>query len=362
MQKQYPFYIKATVILFGLVLFTYSMANLREILTPICFSLMLAILLNRLVLMFEKYKIPKALAIIFSLLIAFTIILSIGYFLSSQILNFGDDLPVLKKKFIELFTRLQQTLQMNFGFSIKQQDQWLSEAQSGLKPFIGETLGTVAGSMGVMFLLPVYTYLLLYYKKMILGFLYEVFADADSGKVAEVLQQTKGAIQSYMTGLLLEALVVAILNTTALLLFGVKYAKLIGVIGAILNILPYIGGIIAIALPLIVATITKDGIQTQLGISAAYLVIQFIDNNILVPMIVSSKVKINALVSVVVVLLGGSLWGLSGMFLSIPFTAIIKIIFDRIDELKPWGKLLGTEVPTIQKLKIVTRKKIKAAS
>jgi len=362
MQKQYPFYLKATVILFGLVLFTYSMANLREILTPICFSLMLAILLNRLVLKFERYKIPKALAIILSLLIAFTIILSIGYFLSSQILSFGDDLPVLKKKFIELFTRLQQTIQMNFGFSIKQQDQWFSEAQSGLKPFIGETLGTVAGSMGVMFLLPVYTYLLLYYKKMILGFLYEVFADADSGKVAEVLQQTKGAIQSYMTGLLLEALVVAILNTTALLLFGVKYAMLIGVIGAILNILPYIGGIIAIALPLIVATITKDGIQTQLGITAAYLVIQFIDNNILVPMIVSSKVKINALVSIVVVLLGGSLWGLSGMFLSIPFTAIIKIIFDRIDELKPWGKLLGTEVPTIQKLKIATRKKIKAAS
>ena len=79
------------------------------------------------------------------------------------------------------------------------------------------------------------------------------------------------------------------------------------------------------------------------------MLIQFIDNNILVPRIVSSKVKINALVSLVIVLLGGAVWGLSGMFLSIPFVAVLKIIFDRVDELKPWGKILGDEVPVYHK-------------
>jgi predicted PurR-regulated permease PerM len=57
-------------------------------------------------------------------------------------------------------------------------------------------------------------------------------------------------------------------------------------------------------------------------------------------------VKINALISIIAVLLGGAVWGISGMFLSIPFIGILKIIFDRIDELKPWGKLLGDEIPT----------------
>jgi predicted PurR-regulated permease PerM len=85
---------------------------------------------------------------------------------------------------------------------------------------------------------------------------------------------------------------------------------------------------------------------TQLGVIVAYIVIQFIDNNILVPRIVSSKVQINALMSIIVVLLGNALWGLSGMFLSIPFVAVVKIIFDRIDDLKPWGKLLGDNIPT----------------
>jgi predicted PurR-regulated permease PerM len=93
-------------------------------------------------------------------------------------------------------------------------------------------------------------------------------------------------------------------------------------------------------------TITREGYSAQLLVIASYLVIQFIDNNILVPRIVSKKVQINALISIVIVLLGGALWGIAGMFLSIPFIGVLKIIFDRVDELKPWGKLLGDEVPT----------------
>ncbi|MDP4265669.1 MAG: AI-2E family transporter, partial [Bacteroidota bacterium] len=149
--------------------------------------------------------------------------------------------------------------------------------------------------------------------------------------------------------LLLEALIVATLNSVALMILGVEYAILLGVLGAILNVLPFIGGIIAVLLPLTIATITKDGFGTQLGIIICYLVIQFIDNHFLVPYIVSSKVKINALISLIIVLLGGAVWGIPGMFLSIPFIGVLKIIFDKIPELKPWGKLLGDEVPTRHK-------------
>ena len=189
-----------------------------------------------------------------------------------------------------------------------------------------------------------------------------LFAEENSKQVSDILNQTKTAIQSYMVGLLLEALVVAALNSTALLILGVKYAVLLGVIGAILNMIPYIGGLIAIALPLLIATVTKDGYSTQLGIIIAYLVIQFIDNNFLIPKIVSSKVQINALVSIVVVLLGAALWGVAGMFLCIPFVAILKIICDRVNGLKPLGKLLGDEIPTKHKGQIWGRRKPKESS
>ena len=124
---------------------------------------------------------------------------------------------------------------------------------------------------------------------------------------------------------------------------------LLGVLGAILNMLPFIGGILAVILPILIATVTKDGFHTQLLVIIAYIVIQFTDNHFLVPYIVSSKVKINALISIIVVLLGGAVWGISGMFLSIPFIGVLKIIFDRIPELKPWGKLLGDDIPIFHK-------------
>ena len=124
---------------------------------------------------------------------------------------------------------------------------------------------------------------------------------------------------------------------------------MLGVIGAILNILPYIGGIASTLLPMVVATLTKDGFDTQIWIVLAYMVIQFIDNNLLVPIIVSSKVRINALISIVIVLLGNALWGVPGMFLAIPVIGVLKIIFDRVPELKPWGRVLGDEIPTRHK-------------
>src|SRR5205085_10412767 len=108
---------------------------------------------------------------------------------------------------------------------------------------------------------------------------------------------------------------------------------------------PYVGGLIAILLPILMSLVTTDSFSSIIAIVISYLAIQFVDNNFLVPRIVSSKVQINALVSIIVVLLGGLLWGIPGMFLSIPFIAILKIIFDRVDGLKPWGRLLGDEVP-----------------
>jgi predicted PurR-regulated permease PerM len=235
----------------------------------------------------------------------------------------------------------------------------VKEAANNSRAIVGQTLNGLLGILSVVFLIPVYIFLLLFYKTLILNFFYEVFSEEHQKKVGEILTQTKSAIQSYIVGLLIETSIVAIMNSAALLLLGVPNAILIGVIGAILNLLPYIGGIVAIALPVIMATISMDGFTTQLLIVAAYGVIQFIDNNILVPRIVSSKVEINALISIVIVLMGAALWGISGMFLSIPFISVLKIIFDRIDGLRPWGKLLGDTVPTqhMGQLKRFRRKK-----
>jgi predicted PurR-regulated permease PerM len=331
------------VILFGLVLCSYALANLRGILIPFSFALFLAILLNPLVDLLEKWKVPKVAAILLALVVAIVTIAGVWYFLATQMMHFTDQLPALEKKTDQLMSQVQHDLSSRIP--LEKQNQYISEAKAGIKPLVGQLLGSVFGTLTTVFLLPVYTFLMIYYKTLMLNFLYEIFAEENAREVSTVLKQVKGAIQSYMYGLLIEGLIVAALNTVALMILGVQYAILLGILGAILNVLPFIGGVIAIALPVIVATITKDGFNTQIGIIISYIIIQFADNHFLIPYIVSAKVKINALISIVVVLLGGAVWGLSGMFLSIPFIGVLKIIFDRIPEMKPWGRLLGDEVP-----------------
>lgn len=360
--KEYPFYIKSTVIIFGLVLISYALFTLADIMAPIAFSLVIAILLNPLVNKLQQKGVKRVIAIALALTLAILCVAGIFYFISSQIMHFGESLPELKTKFNEHFRQVQDWIAETFNVPLAKQQKMISDAGNNSKGLIGSTIGSVFGVLGFFVLVPIYVFLLLFYKTLMINFLHESFAEENSNQVSAVLGETKTAIQSYMVGLLLEALVIAVLNSAALLICGVQYAILLGVIGALLNMLPYIGGLVAIALPVIMAFITKDGLTTPLAIIGAYTLIQFIDNNFLVPFLVSSRVKINAFFSIVVVLLGGALWGISGMFLSIPFVAILKIIFDRLPEMKPWGKLLGDEIPTRHKGEIWQRRRKKEDS
>jgi predicted PurR-regulated permease PerM len=344
-EREYPFYIKATAVLLGLSLFVFILYVLGDILVPFAFSILFAILLNPLYVRLEKVM-PKFLAILLSIIIAILLLIGLFYFLSTQINTFISSIPLLQKKLTLLMAQGQAWTKSHFGINLDKQVAAISGEVSGGSSMLRNTLSTLFGMVSVLLLIPVYIFMLLYYKPLILDFLFQVFSEKHSLRVAEILSETKGAVQSYMQGLMIETTIVCIMNSVALIILGVPSAIVIGVIGGILNMLPYIGGIIAIALPVLMVTIVKNGFTTQLLVIIAYLVIQFIDNNILVPRIVSSKVQINALMSIIVVLLGGALWGVSGMFLSIPMIGVLKIVFDRVDDLQPWGKLLGDHVPT----------------
>ncbi|VBB48139.1 conserved membrane hypothetical protein [uncultured Paludibacter sp.] len=344
--KIYPFYIQATFILLGLILLFYILSVLGDILIPLCFSLLLAILLNPLVNWLVSKKINNVIAIILALLLAFMVIVGVTFFVSLQIAKFTEMLPELKDKFNLLIDDVQQWILYHIGYPITKQNELIQKIMNNSEGMIGSTLLNVINIGSAVLLIPIYVFLILYYKKLLLNFIYESFDDENSETVEIVLAKTKGAVQSYVSGLLWETFIVAILNSIALYILGVPYAIMLGSIGALLNLVPYIGGVIAIALPILMSIVTQEGYTTPLLIIIAYSIIQLIDNNILVPRIVASKVSVNALVSIVIVLLGNALWGVSGMFLSIPFIGILKIIFDNIDRLNPWGKLLGTKMPT----------------
>jgi predicted PurR-regulated permease PerM len=198
--------------------------------------------------------------------------------------------------------------------------------------------------------------MILFYQPLLLEFIRRLFAEIHQSKVSEIVTQIKTVIQRYLIGLVIEAVMVAIMDSVALLILGIDYAILLGIIGALLNVIPYIGGVVAVALPMMIAIATKSTAWYAVYVLAAYYFIQLIDNNYIVPYIVSSKVKINALFSIIVVLAGNALWGIPGMFLSIPLLAIIKLICDNIEPLKPWGFLLGDTMPSLLNIKPIFKK------
>jgi predicted PurR-regulated permease PerM len=326
----------------------------QDIILPVIYATILAILLNPLVNYLHRHRINRVVAILFALFLGIIVVGGLIYFISSQATMFSDTFPQLKLKIIALFDQVVKWFSHTFGVSTSKVNLWIKNTQAeGMKnssAVIGQTLDTISGVLIMIFLLPVYIFMILFYKPLLLEFIDRLFSREDHAMVQEVLSETKTLIQNYLVGLLLETLIVAILNATGLLILGIQYAILIGLIGALLNLIPYVGGIVAIALPMIIALATKSPEYT-LYVFIVYILVQFIDNNFLVPKIVASKVKINALVSIIVVLVGGTLWGVPGMFLSIPMTAILKVMFDRIQPLKPWGFLLGDTMPEIVKFK-----------
>ena len=341
-----PFYLKSTLILLGLMLLGYLIFLGAEILVPLGFAFLLSILFHPLVQWLERKRIPRGLAILIAIILGFLIVGSVVFFLVTQFASFSEALPQLKDKLHELLFNFQNWLSSKFGISSAKQAQWVKQSLSGGSQVLGSTVSAFTGALVVILIVPVYVFLLLFYRPLLVNFISEVFAGKnDKRTIREILRETKQVVQSYMVGLLIETSIVATLNTIALLIIGIDYAIVLGIIGGLLNMIPYIGGLIAISLPVLMALVTEDSLTPIIWIIGAYIFIQFLDNNVLVPRIVASKVRINAMISILAVLLGGALAGTAGMFLSLPVVAIIKIIFDRVESLKPWGKLLGDEMP-----------------
>ncbi len=330
---------------------------LQDILMPLAFATLLGILLNPLNnwLMrrrFGRWKMPRILAIGLTVLLAVVLVAGLFYFISVQMAQFAEAVPQLKQRLSQYMRELQAFLSERFHVSSQKQLEYLNkgldQALSGGGNMALSALSAVSSVAVVLTLLPIYIFLLLLYKPLLVEFIKDIFSDAHEKKVGEILSEVKSVVQSYISGLLIEMVIVAVLNVAALFILGIRYALLIGVLGAILNLVPYLGGIIAIALPVFMALIYSDNALTSVAlVIAAYGVIQFLDNNLIQPRVVASKVSINALFSIIIVLAGGALWGVGGMFLSIPLVAILKIVFDRVSSLKPWGRILGDEIPGV---------------
>ncbi len=358
-----PFYVRASLFFVGLYALISMLSIAQGIIIPLVFSTFLAIVLHPVVHLLERMKINRVVAITIALILSIVIIAGLGTFLVSQASRFSESWPILVEKFTELINQSISWASGYFDISSEKIIDWIAKSKGELMNInstsIGQTLVYVGSGVFGLILLPVYIFMILFYEPLLLEFFRRLFGSDNRKEVSAIITETKTVIQRYISGLFIEAIIIAAMNSTVLLILGIEYAILLGVIGALLNVIPYIGGIVAVALPMIIALVTKSSAWYAVYVLAGYYFIQLVDNNYIVPKIVASKVKINALVSIIVVFAFGALWGIPGMFVSIPLTAIIKLIFDHIEPLKPWGFLLGDTMPSFTDIKFHLIKKAK---
>jgi predicted PurR-regulated permease PerM len=346
---QLPLTVRRAIELMGLYFLGTIIFIGRDVITPLVMAFFLSIIVLPVYRKLRNRRLGEGLSITLSLLLLFVVLALVVWFFSSQISNLVSDFPQIKNNVKVHLNTLSEWIGRSFGISAERQTQMISDYNDKLLTFATGLLGGAAASLTGIFifigLLPIYIFLMLYYKNLLLRFVFLWFPPENHPKVEDVMRESEIIIKSYLVGLLIQITYITILLGGILLVFGIKHAILIGAIFAILNLIPYVGALIGNVIGVLLTISSTTEVWPIFVVLGTIAFVQFLDNNILMPRIVGSKVKINALVTIVGVIVAGALAGISGMFLSLPVIAVMKIIFDRADSLKQWGVLLGDEKP-----------------
>lgn len=349
---------------FGLICVTiivYWMHVLGSIVTLLLFSILFSIAMYPLTDWLERKGLGRMLAIAIAIITFSLVAAGVCMILGYQVRDFSEMLPQLINKVNASLSKVQLWAYERFKIPPSRQlnelqKYWQNIAEGG-GSVVGTAVSTTTTMLGNISILPVYIFFLLYYRDMFKQFFCKVFASTKKAKIHEVLSKIYEVVHSYLSGLLIVTLIVGTLNSVGLLILGIPSAIFFGFLAAILLIIPYIGILIGSILPIVVALVTKDSPMYAVGVAGIFFFVQMLEGNIITPYIVGSKISVNPLAAIVMLFLGGALWGIAGLALALPLTAILKVVFDEVEELKPYGFLLG-EPETTNKQRAIQSKKV----
>jgi len=261
----------------------------------------------------------------------------------------ANDFDTIKKNANTFIIEIHKFIRENFQVSIGEQKKYLDTVtKDSVKNGQATIVSSIISISDVLLdstIIVIYTFLFLIYKEHFKLFLAKLIRQENHPVLKDILSQIKVSVNNYIVSLIIEMIVVSVLTSLGLWIIGIKYFILLGLITGILNLIPYIGILFAGIITVLASLTGSADTSVILGILIVNIIVQFIDNNLLVPLIINSKVEINAFVSIMGIIVGGAAAGIAGMFLAIPLLAILKIIFDRIESLSPWGYLMGNHVP-----------------
>lgn len=317
----------------------------KTLFIPLSFAMLISFILYPICKWMEQKGMSQGFAIFISIFGVLFLTGVLVYLLFTQIIEFSNEWEIFKVKLLETVNQLSAFLTERFEISFDNQMTFLKNLldNSGTQAIslVKITLYSISESLFYLLIIPVYSVLILHYRKLLTHVLYEIFPPEKKKIIHEILVETIHAYYNFIKGMFLVYLIVGTLNSLGLLLIGVPHPFLFGFMASILTFIPYIGIIVSSLLPITISWITYNSIWYPIGVIAVFSIVQVLEAYIIFPYAVGSRLKINTLVIIVVAIVGGILWGAAGMILFIPFISIVKLIADRSESLKMLSLLLG---------------------
>lgn len=324
----------------------------KTLFIPLSFSMLISFILYPICKWLENKGLNKGIAIFIPLFVVFLFFGAIMYLLFTQIMEFSNEWQLFKIKLLESVNQFSVFLTNKFDISTEKQLTFVKNTinNSGSQAFslLQTTIFSISESLFYLLIIPVYSVLILYHRQALVNVLFHIFPSEKKEIIHEILVETIHTYYNFIKGMLLVYLIVGILNSIGLAIIGIPHPFLFGFISSILTFIPYVGIIISSLLPITISWITYNSIWYPLGVILVFSIVQILEAYIIFPFAVGSRLKINTLIIIIMIILGGILWGAAGMILFIPFISIAKLIADRTKGLKTLSMLLDDgEINTI---------------
>ena len=346
------FYKRLSYNLLSVVLIFYILYIAQGILIPLAFSVIFALLLLSPAGFLQKHGLSKSLSALICIILALVIIAAIVTFLSVQLASFRDSWPLLQQKISSNFNSFELWLKTKLHLSKSTLNQYADQALNKALSSSGNVVGSVAATASTavlnIVLIIIFTFLFLIYRGTVIRFFSRAFHSNHQENIVIVIDKIHKVARDYISGLIIEMLIVAVMNAIGFYMVGVQYIWFLAVFAAVLNVIPYVGIAVALTVTVLI-TFAGSNAQQVWSIIIVMVIVHLIDSNYIMAKVVGSKVKLNSIISLLAVIVGGSMWGISGMFLAIPLIAMLKVLFDNIESLNHWGILLGEEESTAKK-------------
>ena len=332
-------FLKAAVGFIALAVAGVVLKVAKPVLFPFFLAIFISYIVNPALEALTRLKVPRALAVLVLILVTFSLLYGLGAVFYSSGKAFAAEIPAYTRQFEGLLARLDSARFLGAHWSVST----LLEAVNPekLAAFAYSALGPFISFLSTLFLVLVFLVFILSGRGKLAAKVERAFSPAQARRIAEILENIDGQIEKYLAIKTVFCVVNGLTVGVVMALFGVKFAVVFGFLAFLLNYIPNIGSTVATIIPVIVAFLQYGSVWRSLTILAIVVALDNVMGNIFEPKFMGKGLGLSPLFVVFSLIFWGWLWGIPGMVLSVPITAVIRIVCANIPSLRPMAELMG---------------------